>query len=93
MSRIDELFILIPVLNNMKGNLEMNLSSRLGTAVSYSRLCPTLLSLISLILIARHISAHLILDNPDSPSSQAIYFSFNCKHSSSQLWRAVLVSS
>ena len=34
MKRIDELIIIIPVVLNLKGNLEMNLSSRLGTAVS-----------------------------------------------------------
>lgn len=34
MKRIDELIIIIPVILNLKGNLEMNLSSRLGTAVS-----------------------------------------------------------
>lgn len=33
MKRIDELIIIIPVVLNLKGNLEMNLSSRLGTAV------------------------------------------------------------
>ena len=33
MRRIDELIIVIPVVLNLKGNLEMNLSARLGTAV------------------------------------------------------------
>ena len=33
MRRIDELIIIIPVILNLKGNLEMNLSARLGTAV------------------------------------------------------------
>ncbi|QRW00838.1 Solute carrier family 41 member 2 [Ceratobasidium sp. AG-Ba] len=32
MRTIDELFILIPMLNNLKGNLELVLSARLGTA-------------------------------------------------------------
>ncbi|GJJ11857.1 hypothetical protein Clacol_006095 [Clathrus columnatus] len=32
--RVDELYILIPMLNNLKGNLEMNLSSRLSTAAN-----------------------------------------------------------
>ncbi|KAG8933735.1 hypothetical protein FRC03_010280 [Tulasnella sp. 419] len=31
---VDELFILIPIINNLKGNLEMNLSARLGTSAS-----------------------------------------------------------
>ncbi|KAG8887461.1 hypothetical protein FRB99_004262, partial [Tulasnella sp. 403] len=30
----DELFFLIPIINNLKGNLEMNLSARLGTAAA-----------------------------------------------------------
>ena len=34
MERIDELVILIPVILNLKGNLEMNLSARLGTAAN-----------------------------------------------------------
>lgn len=34
MARVDELIIIIPVILNLKGNLEMNLSARLGTAVS-----------------------------------------------------------
>ena len=34
MKRIDELVILIPVILNLKGNLEMNLSARLGTAAN-----------------------------------------------------------
>lgn len=34
MRRIDELVILIPVVLNLKGNLEMNLSARLGTAAN-----------------------------------------------------------
>lgn len=34
MRRIDELVILIPVILNLKGNLEMNLSARLGTAAN-----------------------------------------------------------
>lgn len=49
MKKIDELFILIPVLNNMKGNLEMNLSARLSTSVSHFTLL-TLLTLHILIL-------------------------------------------
>ncbi|KIJ32441.1 hypothetical protein M422DRAFT_783433 [Sphaerobolus stellatus SS14] len=32
--RVNELYILIPMLNNLKGNLEMNLSSRLSTAAN-----------------------------------------------------------
>lgn len=32
MRSLDELFILIPMLNNLKGNLELVLSARLGTA-------------------------------------------------------------
>jgi len=36
MRRIDELIIIIPVILNLKGNLEMNLSARLGTAVCVS---------------------------------------------------------
>ncbi|KZS98799.1 hypothetical protein SISNIDRAFT_403866 [Sistotremastrum niveocremeum HHB9708] len=38
MKKIDELFILIPVLNNMKGNLEMNLSARLSTSANMGEL-------------------------------------------------------
>ncbi|KAF8319447.1 hypothetical protein DL93DRAFT_2132573 [Clavulina sp. PMI_390] len=34
MQELDELLILIPMLNNMKGNLEMNLSARLSTAAN-----------------------------------------------------------
>ncbi|KAH8114205.1 solute carrier family 41 member 1 [Phellopilus nigrolimitatus] len=34
MRQIDELIIIIPVILNLKGNLEMNLSSRLGTAAN-----------------------------------------------------------
>ncbi|KAI0628786.1 hypothetical protein C8Q77DRAFT_339917 [Trametes polyzona] len=34
MSRIDELIMIIPVVLNLKGNLEMNLSARLGTAAN-----------------------------------------------------------
>ncbi|KAG8927638.1 hypothetical protein FRC01_007145 [Tulasnella sp. 417] len=30
----DELFVLIPIINNLKGNLELNLSARLGTAAN-----------------------------------------------------------
>ncbi|KAF8528170.1 solute carrier family 41 member 1 [Hysterangium stoloniferum] len=36
--RVDELYILIPMLNNLKGNLEMNLSSRLSTAANIGEL-------------------------------------------------------
>ncbi|EJD48666.1 hypothetical protein AURDEDRAFT_150809 [Auricularia subglabra TFB-10046 SS5] len=32
--RVDELIILVPMLNNLKGNLEMNLSARLATAAN-----------------------------------------------------------
>ena len=34
MSRINELIMIIPVILNLKGNLEMNLSARLGTAAN-----------------------------------------------------------
>ncbi|KAI0781489.1 hypothetical protein BD413DRAFT_683676 [Trametes elegans] len=34
MSQIDELMMIIPVVLNLKGNLEMNLSARLGTAAN-----------------------------------------------------------
>lgn len=34
----DELFVLIPIVNNLKGNLEMNLSARLGTAANMGSL-------------------------------------------------------
>ncbi|KAI0657206.1 hypothetical protein C8Q70DRAFT_920207 [Cubamyces menziesii] len=34
MSQIDELIMIIPVVLNLKGNLEMNLSARLGTAAN-----------------------------------------------------------
>ena len=34
MTRIDELIMIIPVILNLKGNLEMNLSARLGTAAN-----------------------------------------------------------
>lgn len=34
MSRINELIMIIPVVLNLKGNLEMNLSARLGTAAN-----------------------------------------------------------
>ena len=34
MTRVDELIMIIPVVLNLKGNLEMNLSSRLGTAAN-----------------------------------------------------------
>ncbi|EJU05838.1 hypothetical protein DACRYDRAFT_113872 [Dacryopinax primogenitus] len=33
-ARVPELLILVPVLDNLKGNVEMNLSSRLGTAAN-----------------------------------------------------------
>lgn len=32
--RVEELFILVPILLNLKGNLEMNLASRFSTSVS-----------------------------------------------------------
>jgi solute carrier family 41 len=38
MSAINELIILIPVILNLKGNLEMNLSARLGTAANVGEL-------------------------------------------------------
>ncbi|CAJ0825003.1 9811_t:CDS:2 [Entrophospora sp. SA101] len=33
-NKIPELFILVPVLLNLKGNLEMNLASRLSTSLA-----------------------------------------------------------
>ena len=38
MTTIDELIIIIPVILNLKGNLEMNLSARLGTAANVGKL-------------------------------------------------------
>ncbi|CCM05763.1 uncharacterized protein FIBRA_07996 [Fibroporia radiculosa] len=38
MNRVDELIILVPVVLNLKGNLEMNLSARLGTAANLGKL-------------------------------------------------------
>ncbi|KAL6308666.1 hypothetical protein BKA93DRAFT_815299 [Sparassis latifolia] len=38
MSRVDELIMIIPVVLNLKGNLEMNLSARLGTAANMGEL-------------------------------------------------------
>ncbi|GBE86126.1 hypothetical protein SCP_0900030 [Sparassis crispa] len=38
MSRVDELIIIVPVILNLKGNLEMNLSARLGTAANMGEL-------------------------------------------------------
>jgi solute carrier family 41 len=38
MKQIDELIMLIPVILNLKGNLEMNLSARLGTAANVGEL-------------------------------------------------------
>ena len=35
---IDELFILVPIILNLKGNLEMNLSARLSIAANLSDL-------------------------------------------------------
>lgn len=45
MERVNELYILIPMVNNLKGILEMNLSSRLSTSVGlpFSIYCCTLL--------------------------------------------------
>ncbi|KAF8507993.1 hypothetical protein JB92DRAFT_2733830 [Gautieria morchelliformis] len=37
-NRVNELYILIPMLNNLKGNLEMNLSSRLSTSANIGEL-------------------------------------------------------
>ena len=34
MQRVDQLIMIIPVVLNLKGNLEMNLSARLGTAAN-----------------------------------------------------------
>jgi hypothetical protein len=33
---VDKLFILVPILLNLKGNLEMNLSLRMSTSVSFA---------------------------------------------------------
>lgn len=38
MSQVDELIMIIPVVLNLKGNLEMNLSARLGTAANVGEL-------------------------------------------------------
>lgn len=38
MARVDELIMIIPVILNLKGNLEMNLSARLGTAANIGEL-------------------------------------------------------
>jgi solute carrier family 41 len=38
MSQIDGLIVIIPVILNLKGNLEMNLSARLGTAANMGQL-------------------------------------------------------
>lgn len=38
MSKINELIMIIPVILNLKGNLEMNLSARLGTAANMGQL-------------------------------------------------------
>ncbi|TDL20219.1 hypothetical protein BD410DRAFT_791329 [Rickenella mellea] len=38
MTRVDELIIIIPVILNLKGNLEMNLSARLGTSANMGHL-------------------------------------------------------
>ena len=47
--RVDELFILVPMLGNLKGNLEMCLSARLGTSANIGELNhrPTRQALIS----------------------------------------------
>lgn len=38
MSQIDELIMIVPVVLNLKGNLEMNLSARLGTSANMGEL-------------------------------------------------------
>ena len=38
MEEVDELIMIIPVILNLKGNLEMNLSARLGTAANVGEL-------------------------------------------------------
>jgi solute carrier family 41 len=38
MREVDQLIIIIPVVLNLKGNLEMNLSARLGTAANVGQL-------------------------------------------------------
>lgn len=38
MRTIDELIMIVPVVLNLQGNLEMNLSARLGTAANMGRL-------------------------------------------------------
>ena len=45
---INELFILVPALLGLKGNLEMTLASRLSTLVRFSRLHRTILTLLVL---------------------------------------------
>src|ERR1700753_2211008 len=38
MREVDQLIIIVPVILNLKGNLEMNLSARLGTAANVGKL-------------------------------------------------------
>lgn len=38
MAKVNELIMIIPVILNLKGNLEMNLSARLGTAANIGEL-------------------------------------------------------
>jgi solute carrier family 41 len=38
MTQVDQLIMIIPVILNLKGNLEMNLSARLGTAANVGEL-------------------------------------------------------
>ena len=38
MTRVNELIMMVPVILNLKGNLEMNLSARLGTAANVGEL-------------------------------------------------------
>src|SRR5580698_2532859 len=38
MKRVDQLIMIIPVILNLKGNIEMNLSARLGTAANVGEL-------------------------------------------------------
>lgn len=73
---INELFILIPALLGLKGNLEMTLASRLSTAVSPS-LGPVLLSVFMPVLIlCRQIWGNSALSATAGDSVGAISVSF-----------------
>ncbi|TFK45538.1 solute carrier family 41 member 1 [Heliocybe sulcata] len=64
MTRVDELIMIIPVVLNLKGNLEMNLSARLGTAANVGD------------LDERKQRNHLILGNLSLLQVQATVVSF-----------------